>query len=115
MIQDVIGATTELGINLDDDVRNAIAAQRNSSSSFTIDSVVSYKINSLVIFIYDKKEMSFQSQDYFLISIILSKGYFLVQNTVVSNLMPSRMRDQWETLFKFIHSDRSENSRKSRC
>lgn len=94
MIQDVIGATTELGINLDDDVRNAIAAQRNSSSSFTIDSVVSYKINSLVIFIYDKKEMSFQSQDYFLISIILSKGYFLVQNTVVSNLMPSRMRDQ---------------------
>ena len=46
MIQDVIGATTELGINLDDDVRNAIAAQRNSSSSFTIDSVVSYKINS---------------------------------------------------------------------
>ena len=36
----------------------------------------------------------FQSQDYYLISIISSKGHFLVQNTVVSNLMPSRMRDQ---------------------
>jgi len=44
MIQDVIGATTELGINLDDDVRNAIAAQRNSSSSFTIDTVTEAKI-----------------------------------------------------------------------
>jgi len=41
LVHDVVSATTELGMNLDDSVQNLIAAQRNSSKHYTDDNIVS--------------------------------------------------------------------------
>ena len=41
LVHDVVSATTELGINLDDAVQNLTAAQRNSSQHYPDDNIVS--------------------------------------------------------------------------
>ena len=40
LVHDVVSATTELGINLDDAVQNLTAAQRNSAQNYPDDNIV---------------------------------------------------------------------------